>query len=385
MTCVAERQHAHDNRQREAAQQRPYTLHVFHRVDRLRQQEVRSRLDLALQHAELPVQVRRVEVQRRADEERCRLFDLPSVRVNALVEPRHEPDQAGRRHVAHRGRVRVVTRERDVAHHREDVPQTQRMRAQQVRVQRQQVAMPDGHVHHRLDAQPRLHEASRGERAHPPLRTRTIRNVHGIDAPNYTAKLVQGPTHVEPARRRELHRNDELALLDTLRQPGGPDRRSLDALRSCRRRSRRAPRRRLQHAAHRVPDCCYVLGRCPTASADRRRSSTRDLPCRLSEVLRRRGVLEPTAHVSGESRVRLNDERRARQPSHAFDDAQQQVRAYAAVRAEREQLRIVERRDNVLRRIPARREAVAREGHLSDDRQFGNGAHCLYSELELRQ
>ena len=48
---------------------------------------MRARRDLSLQHTQLAVQVRRIEVQRRADEEGRRRVELATVRIEAPVDP----------------------------------------------------------------------------------------------------------------------------------------------------------------------------------------------------------------------------------------------------------------------------------------------------------
>ena len=64
-----------------------------------------ARLHFAFEHTELVVEVRRVEVQRGSDDERGWLIEIVAVGVYAPVESGHEPNETGRRNVAHRRRL----------------------------------------------------------------------------------------------------------------------------------------------------------------------------------------------------------------------------------------------------------------------------------------
>ena len=263
------------------------------------------------------------------------------------------------------------------------------MRAEQVGVQREEIAVPDGDVQHRLDAHPRLDEACRRERAHAPLRPRRVRDVDGVRVPERGAQLLHCLAELEPDGGRNLHRDGELAARDALCKPRRRRRRGVGAARLLRRPLRNpgrdsGTRARRPHAPQRVARRRDVLRRRAAAAPDRRRARADDLPHRLAEVLRRRRVLKPSAHVGGQAGVGLNDERRAGQRRHALDDASQEVGADAAVRARREQPLPVERGGGVLRRVAAARQPLARERQLRDHGQAANGADGVQREAQLR-
>ena len=80
--------------------------------------------------------------------------------IAAVVEVVHDADQADRVHVVDRGRVRIVAELRRVAGDGQDVAQAQRVGAQQVGLDAEQVPVAAGVVQDRLDPDAVLNEVT---------------------------------------------------------------------------------------------------------------------------------------------------------------------------------------------------------------------------------
>ena len=96
--------------------------------------------------------VRLARVGAAADVQAERGPDQVAGQVAAVVQVVHDPDQADRVHVVDRRRVGIVAELGRVAGDREDVAQAQRVGAEQVRLDAEQVPVAAGVVQDRVDA-----------------------------------------------------------------------------------------------------------------------------------------------------------------------------------------------------------------------------------------
>ena len=101
--------------------------------------------------------------------------------IAAVVQVVHDPDEADRVDVVDRGRVRVVAELGRIAGDREDVAQAERVGAQQVRLDPQQVPVAAGVVKDGVDADLRLHEHAQRLRAHARRGARAVGHVDRVD------------------------------------------------------------------------------------------------------------------------------------------------------------------------------------------------------------
>ena len=91
-------------------------------------------------------------IHRHADVKPRRRADRLAADVAAVIEARHQVGQADRVDVEHGGRVRVVADAARVAGDEHQVAQPHRMRAEQIGLDADQVAIATGVVQQRLDA-----------------------------------------------------------------------------------------------------------------------------------------------------------------------------------------------------------------------------------------
>src|SRR3990170_2322469 len=97
-----------------------------------------------------------------------------------------------------------------VAAQAEDVAQPEHVRAEQVRLEREQVAVSRGDVEDRLQPQLLAEEDGHGERAHAHPRHRAIADVDAIDAGELQlGGASERPTRVQPPGRVNLDADDE--------------------------------------------------------------------------------------------------------------------------------------------------------------------------------
>ena len=93
--------------------------------------ELRARLQLVFEAAELRSQIVRARIQRHADVECRRLPDRLLADVQAAIEARHDVGQSDRVDVVDGGRVRIVADSSGVACDEHDVAQSHRVRAEE--------------------------------------------------------------------------------------------------------------------------------------------------------------------------------------------------------------------------------------------------------------
>ena len=102
--------------------------------------------------------------------------------VAAVIQPRHDVGQPDRVDVEDGGRVRIIADAPGIAGDQQQIAQTHRVRAQQVGLDAEQVAIAAGIVQDGLDARLLLHEHGERERADARPGAHPVGNVHGVDA-----------------------------------------------------------------------------------------------------------------------------------------------------------------------------------------------------------
>ena len=215
----------------------PQELREAGRVEhRLRDRELRSRLDLVFEPPQLAPLIGRPRIQRDADVECRRLANWLLADIQAAVEPRHHVGQADRIDVVDGGRVRVIADARRIASDDQQVAHAHRVRAEQIRLHPEQVSIAARVVEDGLHAGLLLDDERRRERAHPRARARTVGNVDEVHAVNaQLAGLIHERPGIVPARRHQLDADDELLSRERVGQPrllhrrnrfGGGDRRT---------------------------------------------------------------------------------------------------------------------------------------------------------------
>ncbi len=132
----------------------------------------------------------------------------------------HQPQQADRIHIPDARQVRIVPDAHRVAGQRQDVADAQRVRAQQVGLQRHEVAVARGEVDDGLQVQVVAHQAGEGEAAHAHARHRAIGDVDEADAVLLEpGSAVEYLARIESLRRIQLDTDDELPGLQRVLQP----------------------------------------------------------------------------------------------------------------------------------------------------------------------
>ena len=213
-----ERQDAEQHRDGEAARAEPpprlgeHRLHLRLVVQRLGHDEVRAGGELPLQAVPLGDAVVGGRVERAGDRERGLVPDRRPGLVLAPVEPGEDLDQPDRVDVPHAGAGRVVADPRRIAGQREDVADAERVRAQQLRLERHEVPVAGRRVDDALEVEVVLDPERDGHRAHPHAGHRGVADVDEV-----RARVAQQPRGVDRAldpdapRRVDLDRHDEPA------------------------------------------------------------------------------------------------------------------------------------------------------------------------------
>ena len=134
----------------------------------------------------------------------------PAGQQHALVAQRPGgPQQAARAEVEHRGRVGVVAAFGPVAGHQQQVGHPQRARREQVGLQRDPVAVPGGHLHHRLQTGGQRGHAA-GQAGHPDLGALVVGDVGRVHPAAQHRGSVPDRGQVRAARRPDLGGDREL-------------------------------------------------------------------------------------------------------------------------------------------------------------------------------
>ena len=159
--------------------------------------------------------VRGGRVERAGDREPGRLADRRTRLVLAAVEPAEDLDEADRVDVPDAGPGRVVADPRRVAGQREDVPDAERVRAEQLRLDRHEVPVAGREVDEALEVEVVLDAERDGHRAHPDPGHRRVADVDEVDAGvAQEPRGVDRPVDPDRARRVDLDRDDEPPLAE---------------------------------------------------------------------------------------------------------------------------------------------------------------------------
>ena len=133
-----------------------------------------------------------------------------STDVEPAIELRGKVRQANRVDLEDRRRVGVVADPRRIAGYDQQVAHLHRVRAEQVRLHADHVAVTAGVVKNRFDAGLLLHHDRGGERAHAPGGPRAVGHVDEIDAVNpELAGLFDERLRQVASRRHELDADHE--------------------------------------------------------------------------------------------------------------------------------------------------------------------------------
>ena len=313
--------------------------------------------------------------------------DRLSTDVEAVIEPRNHVSKADGIDVEHRRRVGIVADHARLAGHRDEVADPHRVRAEQIRLHAEQVAIAAGELQHGFDPRLLLDEHRERQRAHAGA-ARSVGDVHDVDAANLQrARLLDHLIADEPLRRQQLD--------DGRKAAGGKRRRELGFLAARdRRRSRRRriwrvhkdpPRAtgcgglRRQFADIHLPDRRFhlpdVLRRRAAAAADQTHALLREAARIRGEIFRRGQVDVPPLDVARPARVRLRREPRPRHRRHPLDGLEHVRRPDAAVDADHIRAAPLHLRRELLRRRSVEAVAVVLDRHLRDDRQLRDAAH----------
>ena len=149
---------------------------------RLRDDVLGAGLHFPLEAADLLVQVQRAGIRAHADQQR----GLRTHRVAADIEPViqivDDVDQADGVHVEHRGGVRIGAHARRIAGDADQVAHARGVRAEQLGLDAQNVAVAAAEVEHRFDAGLLLDELAGDLRAHAGAGARAVGHVDAVDA-----------------------------------------------------------------------------------------------------------------------------------------------------------------------------------------------------------
>jgi hypothetical protein len=121
------------------------------------------------------------------------------------------------------------------------------------------------------------------------------------------------------------------------------------------------------------------------AAADEFRTGLDETLSERRHVLRRTHIELAALNITRESGVRLCGEVLCRHLAHQFERGEHVVRAHSAIQADNVDPELIEGGRERFRRSTERRFAIHLNGHLGDDRQVRNFAHCADRLLDNRE
>ena len=144
-------------------------------------------------------------------------IELPG-RVDAPVHARDDPDEADRVDVEDGRGVDVVAGARRIAGHRQDVPDAERVGAQEVGLDAHEVPVAAGEVHVDVEARRLAHQERGRQDRHPDAPERAVVDVDDLDAAlREELRALHELLDVVAARRIQLDRHQELAGVEPAR------------------------------------------------------------------------------------------------------------------------------------------------------------------------
>ena len=268
------------------------------------------------------------------------------------------------------------------------------MRAQQLGLDAQDVAVAAAEMVHRLNAGVPLDELAGDLRAHAGAGARPIRHVDAIDA-RLGAELGAGDFlgGVHPARRQDLHESHELPrgqLGAQLRFVG--HRHFRDSLRfglGLLDGDAQLLLHRLQRARLGV-DQLDVLGRRPAASAHDAHARPEQPPRILRHVFRRAQIEVAAFHAHRNARVRHGADGLGGECHHALDGIERGLRAHGAIDPDDIRRPFVETPREGFRFRATGQVPVIVDGHLRHDGhlrtgRFARGEQCLAHFVQIAE
>ena len=178
--------------------------------------------DLALQPIPFRGRVGGRRVERAGDREPGLLPDRRAGRVLATVEPREDLDQADRVDVPDAGRARQVADPRRVPGQGQDVADAEGVRAEQLGLERHEVAVARRDVDDALEVEVVLDPERHGQGAHPDPGHRRVADVDHIDAGRLEEPGgLDRALDADGARRVDLDRDDVATVREGAGETGG--------------------------------------------------------------------------------------------------------------------------------------------------------------------
>ena len=297
-----------------------------------------------------------------------------------MVQPRDEVGEADRIDVEDRRRVGIVADAARIAGDEHEIAQAHGVRAEQIGLDAQQVAVAARVVQQRFDA--RLLLDQHGERQGADARAgalavRDVDHVHARDT--QPLRPLDDLIGLVAARRQQLHGDDERAT----RHGVGQSRFVLASDRRRRDRGHRSgagpgvsgtPHRR-RHPANRGLDLADVLGRRPATAAHHAHVVHDEPPRVRRHVLGRAEVDVAAFDIARLAGVGLRREPALRDGRHALDGVEHRGGTDGAVDADHRRAAALEVGCEALRRRAVQRVAVFLRRHLGDDWQAGHAPH----------
>ena len=266
------------------------------------------------------------------------------------------------------------------------------MRAEQIRLDADQVPIPARVIQHRLNPRLLLDEHRERQRADACACALAVGDVDHVDALTLqSARAIHHHVGLKAARRQQFDRRDERAARHGMRQPRlllARDRwrrnRRLDSSGGAAGGGRRAHDRR-RHAADRCFDLPNVLRRRPAAAADDAYAVENESAGVGCHVLRRAEIDVPALHVARLACVWLRRQLQRRHRLHPLDRVEHRRRTHGAVDADHGRAAPLEFRSEAFGRGAVQRVTVLLGGHLRDDRQVRYASHRVDSGTHLVQ
>jgi hypothetical protein len=343
--------------------------------------EFTSRLHFGGEAAHLEVQIGHAWIGRDAKRKSRRATDRVAAQVEPLVQIARNTGQSDGIHVKDGCGIGIGTHLRGVAGEAENILEPDGCRAQQIALNRKQVAVAAGVVQHGFDAHALLNLYAQAHRAHPGTGAWRVGHVDGIDAKLMQLfRAFQLFCAVKALRWNDFDHRAKL--------PGGDHGANLRAFGERRRLDPPLPFRPfggraldLGHTGRlrverpqRAPDSPDVLRRRPTTSPHKGRASLDESAREAGQILGR-GEVEATAiHRPGRTRVGHRRQWKLGRRAHPFKGRQNDGWAFAAVASYGIRSCCFEQPRRVFRTRSVETVAIVVYGHHHDNGQTRSGS-----------